>query len=140
MSTNRAWAWAFGTVSLLALAAGAGWLLYGQVTLRTVPPLVHAPFAKATLARQSVQATLAGGVMVYRQYGTHAPFYEVVEWYQGKDSLMPVLKSVQFGCFSQSFRAQPTVILSSVFGVATEEVTICATASGSSGFDMAHAG
>ncbi len=68
--------------------------------------------------------------MVSRHYQAAAPFHEVAEWYQGKDSLMPLSAVIGPGCFQQSFSRSPDLIPGVVRGNTTEKVTICSTTGG----------
>ena len=103
-------------------------LLLIMLLLKTfVPSPVHTPFPGAALVTIAVRPTSTGNLTVTRHYQA-APFREAAEWYQGKDSLMPL--SAVAGCFQQSFSRSPALIPGLVRGNITEEVTVCSTAGG----------
>jgi hypothetical protein len=95
-----------------------------------VPSPVHAPFPGAVLVTIAARPVSTGNLTVTRHYQAAAPFREVAEWYQGKDSLMPLSAVTGPGCFQQSFSRSPDLIPGLVRGNTTEEITICSTTSG----------
>jgi hypothetical protein len=104
-------------------------LLLTTLLLKTlVPSPVHTPFPGAVLVATVVRPASTGNLTVTRRYQAAAPFQEVAEWYQGKDSLMPL--SAVTGCFQQSFSRSPVLIPGLVRGNTTENVTVCSTAGG----------
>jgi hypothetical protein len=114
----------------ITLAVGIGLLLVAPLLKALVPSPVHAPFPGAVLVAIAVRPASTGGLTVTRHYRAAAPFREVAEWYQGKDSLMPLSAVTGPGCFQQSFSRSPTLIPGLVRGNTTEEVTVCSTAGG----------
>jgi len=126
--SQRAQIGLFLGVTMLGLGVG---LLIGMSFLKTsVLSPVRAPFPGAILKTVTMRPASADSLMVTRRYQVAAPFREVAEWYQGKDSLMPLPAAMGLGCFQQSFRRSSALIPHVVHGSATEEVTICPTPSG----------
>ena len=115
-------------VTMLGLGMG---LLIGVLFLKAVVPLpVRTPFPGGILKTVALRPTSTGSLMVTRHYQVTAPFREVAEWYQGKDSLMPLPAVMGPGCFQQSIRRSSALIPHVVHGSTTEEVTTCPTPSG----------
>ncbi len=112
----------------ITLAVGMSLLLIMLLLKALVPSPVHAPFPGAVLVTIAVRPVSTGNLTVTRHYQAAAPFREVAEWYQGKDSLMPL--SAVTGCFQQSFSRSPALIPGLVRGNTTEETTICSTTGG----------
>ena len=126
--SQRAQIGLFLGVTMLGLGMG---LLIGALFLKAVVPLpVRTPFPGAILKTVALRPTSAGSLMVTRHYQVTAPFREVAEWYQGKDSLMPLPAAMGSSCFQQSFRRSLALIPGVVRGGTTEAVTICPTPSG----------
>jgi hypothetical protein len=67
---------------------------------------------------------------VSRKYQVLAPYWEVVAWYQGKDSLSPLPVRLGPGCFYQSFRRSSALFRSLLRSQVEEQVTVCSGASG----------
>ncbi|MBI3361245.1 MAG: hypothetical protein HY023_09060 [Chloroflexi bacterium] len=104
------------TVCLLLVA-----LLPGAIAI----PTIHAPFPNATLVTESIQPKGLTALEVTRRYESPARYRDAVQWYQGKDSLMPVAATARSGCFQQTFRGRRGGFLSGLTGGAAEEVTVC---------------
>ena len=109
---------------------GMGLLLVAPLLKALMPSPVHTPFPGAALVTIAVRPTSTGDLTVTRHYRAAAPFREVAEWYQGKDSLMSLSAVTGPGCFQQSFSRSPALIPGVVRGNTTEEVTICSTTGG----------
>ena len=106
-------------------------LLIGMSFLKTsVLSPVRAPFPGAILEAVTLRPASADSLMVTRRYQVAAPFREVAEWYQGKDSLMPLPAAMGSSCFHQSFRRSLALIPGVVRGGTTEAVTICPSPGG----------
>ncbi len=114
----------------ITLAVGISLLLVAPLLQALVPAPVRPPFPGAALVATAVRPTSTGGLTVTRHYQATAPFHEVAEWYQGKDSLMPLSTVTGPGCFQQSFSRSPVLIPGVVRGNTIEKVTICSTAGG----------
>ncbi len=114
----------------ITLAMGISLLLIMLLLKALMPSPVRAPFPGAVLVTTAVRPVSMGNLTATRHYQAAAPFREVAEWYQGKDSLMSLSAVTGPGCFQQSFSRSPTLIPGVVRGNTTEEVTLCSTAGG----------
>ena len=114
----------------ITLAVGMSLLIVTPLFKAFAPSSVRAPFPGAVLVTIAARPASTGNLVVTRYYQAAAPFREVAEWYQGKDSLMPLSAVTGPGCFQQSFSRSPTLIPGLVRGSTTEEVTVCSTAGG----------
>jgi len=112
------------------LGLGLNLLIGGWSPKAWVSSPVHALFPGAILKAVAGSPTLTGGLKVNRHYQALASFREVAEWYQGKDSLMPLPAAMGSGCFQQSFQRRLLLIPGFIRGSITEEVTICPTTAG----------
>ena len=118
------------SLGVTMLGLGMGLLIVTSFSRASVLSPVRTPFPGAILQTIAMRPASAGSLMVTRHYQVTAPFRQVAEWYQGKDSLMPLPAAMGPGCFQQDFRRSSALIPHVVRGGATEEVTICPTPSG----------
>lgn len=73
----------------------------------------------------STQAYWLDSLRITRQYETSGPYRDAVEWYQGKDSLLPVPSTLPPGCFVQSFRHNLVLLRHMLWSQVEEQVTVC---------------
>jgi hypothetical protein len=91
---------------------------------------VRAPFPNAILLTQGVRLAWPGRMTVTRQYVTPASHRAVVEWYRGKDSLMPLPAVMWSGCSTHHFQRRQTLVPFLRPMLIEEEVTVCPTPHG----------
>ena len=123
-ANQRLWAgmWLGLTLAILSVAWPVGSLIVKVILL----PNVHAPYPEAILLTHSTQAHWLDSWRIIRQYEASGPYRDVVEWYQGKDSLLPLPGTLPPGCFAQSFRHKLVLLHPMLWSQVEEQVTVCA--------------
>jgi len=110
----------------LALAVlSIAWLVGSRGRQAAAFLSVHAPYPSVVLLSQSAHAAWPDGLRVARRYQALGAYRDVVEWYQGKDSLLPVPSTLPPGCFHQSFRRNPSLFHRILRSQIEEQVTVC---------------
>ncbi len=117
-------------LGLTVLGLGLSLLIGAWFLKVVVPSPVRAPFPGAILETITVHPTATGSLVVTRHYRVLAPFRKAVEWYRGKDSLMPLPAVMGPHCFHQNFRRSLTLMPGVIRGGVTEKVTVCPTTRG----------
>jgi hypothetical protein len=104
--------------------------LGGLVAKASLPLPVRTPFPNAILLTKGVRLAGPGQMTVTRQYVAPASHRAVVEWYHGKDSLMPLPAVMWSGCSTHYFHRRQTVVPFLRDAFIEEEVTVCPTSHG----------
>lgn len=108
------------------MLAGACLLVSVALVRALALPQVHSPLPDAALTSEVTHPVWPDRVRVIRQYQSAADYREVVAWYQGKDSLMPLPAELKPGCFRQSFSRSHNAFRPFMRSRVEEAVKICA--------------
>ena len=125
---NKQWQIGLGLAAAVS-ALGALLVAVKLISLAVSLPPVHAPFPDAILLTEIRQIAWPN-MIVTRRYRALAPYRDVVAWYQGKDSLMPLSPALKPGCFQQSFSRRSAILRQNSNGGVEEDVEICFGANG----------
>ncbi len=115
-------------LALLGVSVCLG--LGALVVKASLPPPVRTPFPSAVLLTEGVGLAWPGRMTVTRQYVAPASHRAVVEWYRGKDSLLPLPAVVWSGCSTHHFHRRQTLVPFLRDTIVEEEVTVCPTSHG----------
>ncbi len=115
-------------LALLGVSVCLG--LGALVAKASLPPPVRTPFPNAILLTKGVRLSGSDRVIVTRQYVASASHRAVVEWYRGKDSLMPLPAVMWSGCSTHQFHRRQTLVPFLRQMLIEEKVTVCPTSHG----------
>ena len=93
-------------------------------------PPVRTPFPSAVLLTEGARLAWPGRMTVTRQYVAPASHRAVVEWYRGKDSMLPLPAVMWSGCSVHHFHRRQTLMPFLRDALIEEEVTVCPTSHG----------
>jgi hypothetical protein len=115
----------------LALPGLSVCLLLGMVVAKaSLPSPARTPFPNAILLTKGVRLAWPGPMTVTRQYLAPASHRAVVEWYRGKDSLMPLPSVMWSGCSTHLFHRRRSLVPFLRAMRVEEKVTVCPAAHG----------
>jgi len=117
-------------IGLALLGLGVCLMLGVLVAKASLPPPVRTPFPGVVLLAEGVRLAWSGRMTVTRQYVAPASHRDVVEWYRGKDSLMPLPAAMWSGCSPHHFDRRQTLVPFLRDSLIEEEVTVCPTSQG----------
>lgn len=120
-----------GWVGIGAALAGAGMALGLSLALLLAngpwPRPVRAPYPGVRLVAERISLIGPAGVEIVREYEVQASLGDVAEWYQGKDSLMPLPSVIRVSCFAHDFQREIRPLRPILRGT-EEAVTVCRAA------------